>query len=108
MNMIEVPIIKFFITIFEVFCLLVVSALTYIVKRHFAKVDDLEKDVKKTNERITANEASNIAKCAAIHQRESEKFENMSTKQDVRDLRKDMNDGFENVNNNILSFARSK
>jgi hypothetical protein len=108
----EFPVIKGFIVFFEVIgwfiVAIIVPVLSYLFKKHSEKLESVSAQIILLRNRQDEETNRNLERCQIIHEKENERLGNMATKQDVTALRDDMNAGFCNINNNILSIVRQR
>lgn len=67
------------------------------------KVESAQEELRTAHELYVQEQ---LKRCADIHARERTRFDDMATKGDIRDLRNEMQNGFENINNNIITLAQ--
>ena len=84
--------------------LLKVSA-AFIFNGLVTRIDKLEATQKVDREALQKHILFNSERCAAVHEREADRLSKMATKEDIAEVRREQDAGFNNINNNLLMLA---
>jgi hypothetical protein len=76
------------------------------VKQNDSRLDVVEQDFVDLRAKHEEDIKGFMTHCASVHEVEGRRASDYATKGDITDLRKEMQQGFTNVNNNILSIAQ--